>query len=108
VAFFYPWFPGDFARDTADLSPMEDLFYRRLLDSYYSTGTLTADYYRLYRICQATSLKDRASVKVVADRFFTKNLDGSLSQKRVVKELANIKQRSDVARDKAKKRWHPE
>ena len=108
MAFFYPWYPGCYARDTADLKPIEDLYYRRLLDSYYSTGSIPSDYYRLYSICKATNLRDRASVKYVADRFFTKNLDGTLTQKRASQELQRIKERSDAARASVNKRWKPE
>lgn len=33
----YPFHPGDYMLDTAHLEPMEDLAYRRLLDSYYTS-----------------------------------------------------------------------
>lgn len=33
----YPFHPGDYVKDTAHLSPMEDLCYRRLLDLYYDS-----------------------------------------------------------------------
>ena len=34
---YYPFHPGDYLRDTAHLSPMEDITYRRLLDLYYQS-----------------------------------------------------------------------
>lgn len=108
MAFWYSWHPGDYARDTADLSPLEDLYFRRLLDSYYATGTLPADYYRLYAICRAVTLKERAAVKLVSDRFFIRRRDGNLSNRRADKELAKMAKRSEAARNSAKARWDKE
>jgi uncharacterized protein YdaU (DUF1376 family) len=34
---FYSFHPGDYLRDTAHLTPLEDIAYRRLLDLYYSS-----------------------------------------------------------------------
>jgi len=52
---YYRFFPGDYLRDTGDLSMVEDCAYRRLLDHYYSEERLPSENLRLYRICRATA-----------------------------------------------------
>ena len=52
-----PWYaryPGDYLRDTAHLSLMENGAYTLLLDHYYSTGPLLVDKDGLYRVCKNT------------------------------------------------------
>lgn len=84
---YYRWFPGDYMRDTMGLTWPQDLAYRRLLDSYYSTGTLPADRVELHQIARATNDEERAAVDKVVEKFF--HADGSrLLQNRVEREFA--------------------
>ena len=74
---WYPFFPGDYARDTVHLSLMEDCYYRRLLDYYYSTGgPLPVDLERLQRVCRAFSPEERAAVQFLLSEFFEEGEDG--------------------------------
>jgi uncharacterized protein YdaU (DUF1376 family) len=72
---YYRFFPGDYARATADLSLVEHGAYRLLLDSYYATGQLSTDPAKLARICRATTPEERLAVETVARRFFTPDGD---------------------------------
>ena len=67
---YYRFFPGDYARDTSDLSMIEDAAYRRLLDYYYCDQKLPSDPQRLQRIARAGTSEEKAAVEYVAQRFF--------------------------------------
>lgn len=83
---YYRFFPGDYMRDTSDLSMAEDGAYRRLLDHYYSEEELPSEKERLYRICRASSDEEKKAVEYVMERFF-KNEGGRLLNKRAEREL---------------------
>jgi uncharacterized protein YdaU (DUF1376 family) len=78
---YYRWFPGDYLRDTADLSASEDGFYRRLLDFYYSEERLPADRDRLYRIARASCPEEKHAVDFVVGRFFMPDGDRLINQR---------------------------
>lgn len=68
-----PWYaryPGDYLRDTAHLSLMENGAYTLLLDHYYSTGPLLVDKDGLYRVCKASTDPERVAVDSVLSQFF--------------------------------------
>lgn len=68
---WFPFFPGDYARDTAHLSLAEHGAYLLLLFHYYSTeAPLPAEMERLYRICGARSSKEVAAVDLIIEQFF--------------------------------------
>jgi uncharacterized protein YdaU (DUF1376 family) len=106
---WYAFYPGDYGRDTAHLSLIEDGAYRRLLDYYYSTGRpLPGDVVQLHRICRVSGSKERAAVRKVLEQFFT--LEGGVyRQKRVDAEIAKqaeYKEKlSESGRRGAQKRW---
>jgi uncharacterized protein YdaU (DUF1376 family) len=84
---WFRWFPGDYGRDTSDLSMIEDAAYRRLLDSYYSDHKLPSDLQRLQRIARASTPEEKAAVQFVVSRFF--RADGEhLVNKRAEQEIA--------------------
>ena len=87
---YYPFYPGDYARDTADLSMTEDGAYRRLLDYYYSNEELPADRLRLHRIARANNRHERAAVDHVVSRFFcpSQARPAMLFARRVEREIA--------------------
>lgn len=67
----------DYDDATADLSPLEDGVFFRLLRHYYRTEKplpLNGD--KLARICKAISLEERAAIEAVLGRFFTESADG--------------------------------
>ncbi len=65
----------------------QDLAYRRLLDSYYSTGTLPTDRDELHQIARATNEDERAAVDKVVKKYFRVEGD-HLLQNRVEREFA--------------------
>lgn len=85
---FYNRFPGDYRRDTGDLSLTEHGAYSLLLDHCYSTEQpLPKNHNKLYRICGATLPEEQAAVRSVAERFFPINGTGDRHNKRVDKQL---------------------
>jgi uncharacterized protein YdaU (DUF1376 family) len=86
---WFAWYPGDYIRDTAHLSMMEDGAYRRLLDHYYSTGRpLPADNEKLFRICRAFTPAEQQAVGSVLQQFFRLENGTVLVNSRVERELA--------------------
>jgi uncharacterized protein YdaU (DUF1376 family) len=84
---FYAWFPGDYARDTAHLSMVEDAAYRRLLDAYYMSGKVSANANILLRVCRAINDEEKAAVLHVVDEFF-EVIDDQIYHEKVEHELA--------------------
>jgi uncharacterized protein YdaU (DUF1376 family) len=105
---YYRFFPGDYLRDTADLSLVEHGAYRVLLDVYYSDGRLPAEQGRLYRICRATTDDEKAAVDLVVDRFFYADGD-RLFNRRADREIAArrdfIGEQTRKAKKGAEARW---
>lgn len=94
---YYRFFPGDYMRDTADLSMVEDGAYRRLLDHYYSEENLSSEPQRLYRICRAFTPEERAAVDFVVGRFFRKENDrliNSRAERELVARRAFVEEQS--------------
>ena len=96
---------GDYARDTAHLSMIEEGAYRRLLDRYYATEKPipVTDVYRVTRCCDEC---DRHAVDVVTGEFFTL-VDGFFIHKRceeVIAAFAEIKPEMEAKKENAKER----
>lgn len=71
----YPFHVGDYVRDTAHLSLIEDAIYRRALDWYYiNERPIPADPKKAARLFRATDHQDM--VASVLDEFFTLEDDG--------------------------------
>jgi uncharacterized protein YdaU (DUF1376 family) len=109
---WYPFFPGDYARDTARLSLVEHGAYRLLLDDYYSTGgPLPLEATELYRITKAFTPEEQAATIKVVCAFFTETEVGFRSR-RADRELAEqgVKQekRNERASKAAAARWEKE
>ena len=95
---YYPFFPSDYACDTAELSDIEDLMYRRLLDSYYIHELpLSTDSQRLYRSVRAFSSKQRQAVDHILNSFFVLTDDGYCNSK-ADKQIEQYKEISIVRR----------
>lgn len=104
---YYSHHIGDYARDTAHLTMLEDGAYRRLLDLEYATERpLPLDPRMLYRLVRAISKHDRAAVDTVLAEFFDKGPDG-WTQKRCIEEINRARDKSLKAKDSAGKRWQP-
>lgn len=102
---YYELHLGDYLRDTAHLSMLEDGAYRRLLDVYYRTEKpLPTDVKEVCRLVRAVSKGDREAVKAVLNEFF-KPTDDGWRQPRADAEIARYHAKVEKARGSAKARW---
>jgi uncharacterized protein YdaU (DUF1376 family) len=103
---YYEHHLGDWIRDTAHLSMLEDGAYRRLVDAYYTRGKplplVARDVYRLVR---ATCKQDREAVDTVLEEFFVQAADG-WRHSRCDREIARFQDKQDKARNSANARWN--
>lgn len=102
---YYEHHLGDYLRDTAHLSMLEDAAYRRLLDRYYaSEHPLPHDLGECCRIARAVSKAEREAVARVLVEFFDLADDG-YHQKRADEEIARLRAKSQKARESINQRW---
>ena len=88
---YYEHHLGDYMRDTAHLSMLEDAAYRRLLDAYYvREKPLPADLRECYKLARASSKQEREVVAYVLREFFTLGDDGH-HQARADEEIAKFR-----------------
>lgn len=74
---YYEHHIGDYLKDTAHLSMIEDAAYRRLIDVYYTRETpLPTDRKAAQKLARAQSKEERAAVDYVLDEFFELREDG--------------------------------
>jgi uncharacterized phage protein (TIGR02220 family) len=103
---YYPHHIGDYTRDTAHLSMLEDAAYRRMLDVYYRTESpLPKDQHAIYRLVRATTRQEKLAVDIVIGEFFTESPDG-WRNKRADEEILISKEKSAKAAESANMRWH--
>lgn len=96
---------AEYALDTSHLSLTEHGAYLCVLSLYYQAGKApAADFDRLARAIHASSEADRLALRAVLKQFF-KIVDGRYVNKRVEKELAEKRRRSEDASKSAKARW---
>ena len=85
---YFCFFHGDYLKDTLDLTAAQDGMYIRLLIQYYTQGYLESDLSKLYRICRAIDDAEKAAVDYVVDRYFIRNGNGHLINKKAEEELS--------------------
>lgn len=74
---FYEHHIGDFMRDTAHLTPVEECFYRRALDWYYANEKpLPADIKKVCRAIRAKTKQEISAVETIVAEFFILEDDG--------------------------------
>jgi uncharacterized protein YdaU (DUF1376 family) len=104
---YYPHHIGDYLRDTAHLSMLEDAAYRRMLDWYYaSEKPLPLDIEYLYKLCRAKSSDEREAVDGVLHHFFRKYPDG-WHNKRADEEIRKGRRRIKTAKANGKRGGRP-
>lgn len=100
---YYRHHIGDYLRDTAHLSMLEDAAYRRLLDVYYMReAPLPADMKACARLVRARSREEIAAVETVLAEFFYADEHG-WNQKRANAELKTAKDAADRARSNGRR-----
>lgn len=99
---------GDWARDTAHLSMLEDGAYNRLVDLYYvREQALPKDLTACCRLVRAQSKQEREAVKSVLAEFFVLTDEG-WRHKRCDSEISRFRNKSSKASASAKARWDAE
>ncbi len=103
---YYEHHLGDYLRDTAHLSMLEDAAYRRLLDSYYiRERPLPLDHRECCKLARAVSKPERDAVAYVLREFFWKTDDG-YHQKRADVEIGRFQDKQRKAKASADARWN--
>jgi len=101
---YMPWNVVDYRAATGNLSDMEDLLYRRLLEEYWLTQKpLPDDEKQLAHLARMGLLKFRKLFKRV--RVFFSSNDGLLYNKRSEEELTIASEKTQKAAESANQRW---
>lgn len=105
---YYPHHIGDYLKDTAHLSMVEDGAYRRLLDLYYlHEQPLPAEKRQVYRLARASAKPEQKSIDIILDEYFELT-DAGWTHKRCDAEIGKSREKSDKARTSAARRWQSE
>lgn len=105
---YYPHHIGDYAKDTAHLTMLEDGAYRRMMDLYYaSESPLPEDRPKLYRLLRARDKAEKSAVDTILAEYFTLRSDG-FHKARCDAEISKAKEKSAKAAQSAGKRWQSE
>lgn len=84
---YFPFYTGDYYRDTRHLSMLQHGAYRQLLDHCWDQkGPLPLDLEKCYRICGAVSKEEQECVRGIIGEFFVCMADGHYN-KRVAEEV---------------------
>jgi len=93
---YYPHHIGDYMRDTAHLTMLEDCAYRRLMDVYYAREKpLPADEKAVWRLVRAHSKKERQAVSTVLREFFELCEDDCWHQSRCDAVLSKAREEAE-------------
>jgi uncharacterized protein YdaU (DUF1376 family) len=99
---------GDWARDTAHLTMLEDGAYNRLCDLYYvREAPLPEDFSSCCRLVRAVTKQEREAVRSVLNEFFQLTPEG-WRHKRCDAEIERFRAKSGKASASAKARWRKE
>lgn len=102
---YYEHHLGDYVRDTAHLSMLEDGAYRRLMDAcYIRERPLPLDLRECCKLARAASKSERDAVAYVLKEFFEEAEDG-YRQRRIDMEIARFQSKSRKAKASADARW---
>jgi uncharacterized protein YdaU (DUF1376 family) len=103
---YYEFHIGDYLKNTAHLSMLEDAAYRRLIDAYYTRETpLPGEKRACYKLCRAASKDEREAVDYVLDEFFVLAEDGYHNDRCDV-EISRFKDKQAKAKRSADARWN--
>lgn len=105
----YDFYPGDYLRDTLDLSMAEDGAYVRLMNWYYSKEKPIEDA-RKFSITRAVTRKEKDTTQRILDMFFDKKtVDGITvwTNHRIEFEISKAAPRINAAKSNGKKGGRP-
>lgn len=96
----YPHHIGDYLKDTAHLTMIEDGAYRRLIDLYYQhEQPLPADKRQVYRLARAVTPAERKAVDTILSEYFTTAPDGH-RHKRCDEEIEQYQALNEDSKEK--------
>lgn len=99
---YYPHHIGDYLRDTAHLSALEDGIYRRMLDLYYaSEKPLPLDFDWLCKLVRAREAPEREAAKEILQQYWEKREFGYVNN-RADEEIRKAKKRIKAAKSNGK------
>lgn len=102
---YFPFYTGDYYRDTRHLSMLQHGAYRQLLDHCWDQkGPLPIELDKCFRICGAVNKEEQDCVKGIIEEFFVRMPDG-FYQKRVQEEIERANVLSGKRADAAHNRW---
>ncbi len=102
---YYEHHLGDYMRDTAHLSMLEDGAYRRLMDAYYiKEAPIPTELRDACRLARAQAKQEREAVEIVLKEFFSLEPDG-WHHKRCAAEIARYQDKQAKAKRSADARW---
>lgn len=100
---YYNRYPGDYSKDTQDLSLAEHGAFTLLLDHLYGTErVLPKNPVGLFRVCRAFTKEEQDAVLSVIRKFFIETEDG-YTNSRFESEQEKARARIDAARENGKK-----
>lgn len=100
---YYWFYVGDYQRDTMHLPPLQDLFYRRMLDWYYANERqLPLDRVSIHRLTRAVTDSEKNAVDHVIEEFWQKTRWGYVNRRAYI-EINKAKHRICVAKENGKK-----
>lgn len=104
---YYPHHIGDYLKDTAHLTMIEDGAYRRLIDLYYlHEQPLPAEKRQVYRLARASSTAERKAIDTILGEYFSLGDDGWM-HRRCEEELSRSRGKAegeDAKRENEKER----
>ena len=105
---YYEHHLGDYKRDAAHLTMLQEAAYRRLLDAYYARETpipAGAGEF-VYQLAGAHSKPEKASVNFVLEQFFKYDAEARVYRhKRCDQEIARFREKAAKAKASAQTRW---
>jgi uncharacterized protein YdaU (DUF1376 family) len=102
---YYEHHLGDYLRDTAHLSLIEDAVYRRLLDQYYiREAPLPLNIDECAKLARVAGKGGRPAVEYILHSFFVRADDG-FHQTRADQEIARFHAKRAKAQNSANARW---
>ena len=98
---YFELYPGDYLRDTAELTLAEHGAFLLLLSAYYATERpIPSDNPTLFRLVRAMTIDEQNAVIRVIELFFPiSTVDGLRHNKRADEEIVKARARIDAARD---------
>lgn len=97
---YFELYPGDYLRDTAELTLAEHGAFLLLLSAYYATErAIPSDNPTLFRLVRAMTIDEQNAVTRVSELFFPiSSVDGLRHNKRADEEIVKARARIDAAR----------